>query len=242
MRPSLRIIGFRPTLLPTLAAGVTLALTLYLATWQQDRAAEKRILQASFEARTRMPELSLATLMIGIDDLYRRAVAVGEFDSGGQIFLDNKIAGETVGYHVVTPLQLAGASRYVLVNRGFVPRGPAYPHPPVVAVPSGPVEVHGVLSAPSSKFLELGTGSTVQDSVWQNLTVDRYRQHSGRVVASLILLANPSASGLSAVVERPNAKVAKHVEYMLTWYSLAATIVVLWVAINLQFSKPDESQ
>ena len=233
--------SFHPTLVPTVAAAMVLALTLYLATWQQGRASEKRVLQASFDARSGLPSLAISAAEVGDDAVYRRAMAVGEFDRRGQIFLDNKSEGSVVGYHVVTPLVLEGTQRVVLVNRGFVARSPAYPRPPVVRVPDGRVEVRGVLSAPIAKFLELGSASPVQGDVWQNLTVERYRQHSGKDVATLVLLANPTASGLTPIVERPDAKVDKHVEYMLTWYSLSVTIVVLWVALNLKFRKPDVS-
>lgn len=233
--------SFRPTLVPTIAAVMALALTLYLATWQQGRAAEKRLLQTSFNARAGLPMVVLSATEVGAEDIYRPAVGVGAFDTRGQFFLDNKSKGSVVGYHVVTPLVLEGTQRVVLVNRGFVSRGPAYPRPPIVQVPEGRIEVRGLLSAPTAKFLELGTASTIQGGVWQNLTIERYRKYSGKDVVSLVLLANPTASGLTPIIEQPDAKVDKHVEYMLTWYSLAATVVVLWVALNLQFSKPDQS-
>ena len=236
-----RLPSFHPTLVPTVAAAVVLALTLYLATWQQGRASEKRVLQASFDARSGLPPLGLPAAEVSADAVYRRAVAVGEFDRRGQIFLDNKSNGSVVGYHVVTPLQLEGTQRVVLVNRGFVPRGSAYPRPPLVQVPDGRIEVRGLLSAPTAKFLELGSAPTVQGEVWQNLTIERYRKYSGRDVVGLVLLANPTADGLIPIIERPDAKVDKHVEYMLTFYSLAVTIVVLWVALNLKFRKPDGS-
>jgi cytochrome oxidase assembly protein ShyY1 len=76
----------------------------------------------------------------------------------------------------------------------------------------------------------------VQGSVWQNLTIERYRTHTRRDVASFWLLADPVDAGLRPVIERPDAKVEKHVEYMLTWYSLAVTVVLLWLALNLKFS------
>jgi cytochrome oxidase assembly protein ShyY1 len=36
------------------------------------------------------------------------------------------------------------------------------------------------------------------------------------------------------VTEKPDAGVAKHVEYSLTWYALAATTLALWLAMNLK--------
>lgn len=236
-------LSFTPRVVPTLAALFALLLTLYLATWQQGRAAEKRLLQAQFDARVAMPAITLAASP-NIEP-YRQATAIGEYDSAGQIFLDNKSDGVIVGYHVVTPLRLKQSSRYVLVNRGFTPRSRDYPHPPIVDIPTGQIEVTGMLVSPTSKFIELGqkksdatnTANAISGNVWQNLTIDRYRGETKRDVLPLVLLASTTVPPLKTVTERPDARVAKHVEYMLTWYSLAVTVVALWLTLNTKFNR-----
>ena len=241
-------IAFTPRLVPTIAAMAALALTMYLGAWQQGRAGEKRALQAQFDARTKLPPLSLdAAANIDATATYRRATAAGEYDASGQFFLDNKNDGMVVGYHVITPLKLADTSttRYVLVNRGFVARGTTYPTPPAVAVPTGLVAVNGTLASPNSRFLELGNAqatAVMPGKVWQNLTIDRYRTQSGREVLPLVLLAAPADAGLIARQERPDARAEKHIEYMLTWYSLAATVVVLWLVVNLKFPRTPKQE
>lgn len=229
---SIRQLRFRPTLVPTIAALVVVALTLHLANWQKGRAAEKRGLQAVLDERTTLPPLDLSRAVADSDALYRRAVARGQYLTDKQLFVDNKFDGNTVGYHVVTPMVLAESKRIVLVNRGFVARGPAYPAPPVVDVPVAASEVRGLLTRPTSKFLELGSGQAVQRNVWQNLTIERYQQQSGGEVVPYVLIADEPTPSLRAVREQPDAKVEKHVEYMLTWYSLAAAATILWLVLN----------
>ncbi len=248
-------IQFTPRLIPTLAALIALGLTLYLGNWQQGRANEKRGLQAQYDAHMNLPPLSLNSVTGAVTGaLYRRAQVVGEYDPAGQLFVDNKFEGMTVGYHVFTPMKIADTTRFVLVNRGFVGRGTSYPTPPAVPVPPGAVDVTGMLVSPTKKFLELGAthapdsgfnpslaaipAGAIQGSVWQNITVERYRAQTNRDVLPFVLLASPTDPGLTAQVERPDARVEKHVEYMLTWYSLAATVVVLWLSLNLKFGKP----
>ena len=233
-------IAFTPRLVPTIAAMAALALTLYLGAWQQGRAGDKRVLQAQYDARANLPPLVLdAAANIDATATYRRGTAAGEYDASGQFFLDNKNDGMVVGYHVITPLKLANSSRYVLVNRGFVARGATYPVPPAVAVPATTVTVNGMLANPNSRFLELGKPQAAPTgNVWQNLTIDRYRAHTQRDVLPLVLLAAPSDAGLIAQHERPDARAEKHIEYMLTWYSLAVTVVVLWLVVNLKFRQP----
>ncbi len=50
----------------------------------------------------------------------------------------------------------------------------------------------------------------------------------------VVILADTPGAGLAAVTESPDAGVAKHREYELTWFSLAATAAVLWIALNLR--------
>ncbi len=224
-------------MVPTLAALCVLSLTLYLGYWQQGRAAEKQALQAEFASRAAASQVVLGSAIS--DPLafrYTRAIAGGEWLANGQIFLDNKFDNEAVGFHVITPLKIAGTNRYVLVNRGWVARGAGFPAPPAIPVPTGSVEVEGVLVLPNTRFLELAH-STVQGSVWQNLTIERYSAASKLDVLPLVLLAKVTDAPLKPVAERPDARAEKHIEYMLTWYSLAATVAVLWVALNVKLER-----
>jgi surfeit locus 1 family protein len=232
---------FYPRLIPTLAALGALAATLYLATWQQGRATEKRALQAAYDQRSAMPALAFSGSSVDAEldaqsVRFRHATVSGEWLASGQIFVDNKFEQNAVGYHVLTPLRITGTQRYVLVNRGWVSRGASYPLPPKVAVESGEVNVSGTIAVPTSKFLELGR-DTVSGNVWQNVTVERYRAATKLEVLPVVLLASTAGAGLRAVTEQPDAGVAKHVEYMLTWYSLALTITVLWIALNLKIHR-----
>ena len=231
------VIRFTPTIVPSLAALCALCLTLYLGHWQQGRAIEKAALQVEFETRGAAQPIVLgAAISDPLASRYSRASARGEWFASGQIFLDNKFESDAVGFHVITPLKIEGTNRYLLVNRGWVARGNSYPTPPSIPVPSGLVTMDGVLMLPGTRFLELAP-ETIQGSVWQNLTVDRYRRESGRDVLPLVLLASNTDNLLKPVSERPDAHAEKHVEYMLTWYSLAATIVVLWVALNVRLER-----
>jgi surfeit locus 1 family protein len=165
--------------------------------------------------------------------LYRRVRASGEWIAGGQVFIDNQILEGRAGYHVMTPLQIAGKKDAVLVNRGWIARGPEYPRPPAVAVPEGPVQVSGMATLPPKRFLELAPEVT-QGPVRQNLSLDRYRAQSGIAILPVVVLADSAAPGLAAVREKPDTGVDRHREYSLTWFSLAATTLVLWIVLNLK--------
>ncbi len=223
-------VELRVSLWPALAAFVMLAATLRLGIWQLDRAAQKSTLQAAQEAAGRLPPMLLSGTQPAVEALQFRAVeVVGEYQPARQIFIDNKVEQGNAGYYVLTPLQIEGSARYVLVNRGWVPRAAEYPLPPTVPVPAGRRRVLGYGALPATRFLEL-SGETVQGPVWQNLTFERYRRITGLDVVPLIVeQSRPDSSGMTPVREAPAAGIAMHQGYALQWFSLAAAIVVIFV-------------
>lgn len=225
---------FAPRPLPTLAAAVMLALLLSLGRWQTMRAEEKQERQSLFEMRMAQAAFKLSGPVADGDALlYRRIEAHGRYLPDAQVFIDNRIHQGRAGFHVVTPLKLDGSAATVLVNRGWIARTAGYPKAPVVPVPEGPVAVSGIATTPPARVLELSP-QTVSGDVWQNLSIARYRERTRLDVLPFVLLASTPAPGLAAVEEVPDAGVAKHQEYALTWFSLAATVAGLWIALNLR--------
>ncbi len=226
--------SFRPRPIPTVAAALLIALTVGLGRWQVNRAEEKTARQALLDAREREAPVVLTGMVPTADSLlYRHVLAAGAWISSGQVFVDNQIQGGRAGFHVVTPLRLEGSPAAVLVNRGWIARDRAYPQPPAVGVPEGPVRISGIASLPPARFLEL-SGDGVAGQVFQNLSIDRYRGATGLEVLPFVVLADSPAPGLARVREVPRMGVEKHREYALTWFSLAATAFVLWIAMNLR--------
>ncbi len=223
---------FAPRLVPTLAAFAMIALTLSLGRWQVNRAGEKQARQAEFEVRSAQAPLVLGREIPGAGEIaFRRVVAAGSYRPEGQVFIDNRHDRGRAGFHVITPLQFEGG--VVLINRGWVARTAGYPRAPDVAVPAGPVRVTGLATIPSTRFVEL-SGDTVTGNAWQNLSLAKYRERTGLEVLPAVILASPTEAGLVPVEEKPDAGIAKHQEYALTWFALATTLAALWVGLNLK--------
>ena len=217
-----------------MAAAAFIALTLWLGRWQVDRGHEKEMLQALLEARMHEPPVQLTGPAPSAQPLlYRHVTARGEWMADRQFFVDNQIHEGRAGFHVITPLRLAGSTAAVLVNRGWIARDAGYPAAPRVAVPTGGVEVRGLATTPPRRYLEL-SADTVSGNVWQNLSIDRWRAASGVNVLPVVVLPDASTPGLAAVREKPDAGIAKHQEYALTWFSLAATALALWIVLNVR--------
>lgn len=226
--------SFTPRLVPTIGALALIALTLWLGRWQTHRGDEKEERQALFEARLHEMPVQLTGSVPSADPLlYRRVTARGRWVPEGQIFVDNQVHEARAGFYVVTPLRLEGRKEAVLVNRGWIARGAQYPRPPDAAVSAEPAEVHGLATLPPKRYLEL-SGETVSGNVWQNLSIERYRARTSIDILPILVLAENPGPGLVAIHETPDAGIARHREYALTWFSLAATTAVLWIALNLR--------
>ena len=224
---------FNPGRWPTAGAGVLIALTVYLGIWQTHRGDEKEARQRLLEARIRDTPMVLTGSVPSAEPLvYRHVSAGGEYEAAGQVFLDNQVMQGRAGYFVVTPLRLRDGA-LLLVNRGWIARSAAYPLPPQAPVPAGHADVAGLAVLPNARFIELGS-QVVSGNVWQNLTIARYQATTKVPVLPVIILADVAGEGLAAVHETPDAGVAKHREYALTWFSLAVTTLALWIALNVK--------
>ena len=211
-----------------------LALLVSLGRWQMNRAEEKQARQALYEARQAEAAVVLTGSVPGAEPLlYRRVRAAGTWIAERQFFVDNQIVGRSAGFHVITPLRLEGRQEAVLVNRGWIARDGSYPRAPTVTVPTGRVEVSGLATRPPARYRELSS-QTVAGDVWQNLSIERYGAHAKLALLPVVVLADLPGTGLTVVREKPDAGVAKHHEYALTWFALALTTLVLWIALNVK--------
>ncbi|MEK6592042.1 MAG: SURF1 family protein [Pseudomonadota bacterium] len=228
---------FRPGLWPTLAAAGGIALTLALGNWQLGRGQEKSNLKAQFEqsAQSAMIHVSAAALEARDVEL-RRVEARGTFEPKYAVFIDNRVLRGVVGYHVVMPLKLDDGSRYVLVNRGWVAGTRDRSLLPDVKTPAAPVTINGLAVVPGRRFLEL-SDQTTEGSVWQNLTLERYRQAMPIAIQPFLIRQDQGsalADGLVREWEAPDYGVDKHYGYAFQWFALAALILVIYLVTNVK--------
>ena len=161
---------------PAIAAIVGIAITASLGNWQLNRAAEKRELKARADAYAAQPPIHVSSAEVPVADIEQRRVeARGVFDPRHAVYIDNRLHRGAPGYHVIMPLGLAGGERHVLVNRGWIARPLDHRDPPTVRTPLAEVTVEGTATLPSTRVLELSDQVT-EGSIWQNLSLERYRQ------------------------------------------------------------------
>lgn len=220
----------------TVAGAAFVALTVSLGNWQTGRAAQKQAMQDAWDRglAARPVDLGREAKLSAEELTWRRVAARGEWDAARTIFVDNRVHGGRPGYHVATPLRLEGATRWVLVNRGWAPTGATRADLPNVPTPAGMVTVEGVAVVPPEKVFELGDVPP-GEKVWPNLVLARYANWSGLDLAPVVVQqTNDAGDGLVRDWPRPDFGIEKHKAYALQWYALAALTVILYVVLNLK--------
>ena len=220
---------------PTLAAAAAIAATLSLAGWQLGRAHEKEALAARIGQLSHDAPITLSLAAVRAEDVqWRRVTARGRFEPRYGILVDNRIHNGVPGYHVVMPIALGAGGGYVLVNRGWTPADPDRSRLPRVRTPDGVVEVSGLAVTPTKRFFEL-SGRVAQGAVWQNLTLERYRQAFPIAVQPIVIQQDsPLDDGLTRDWSPPDFGVDRHYGYAFQWFALAVTVAVFYVVTHVR--------
>jgi surfeit locus 1 family protein len=217
----------------TLFAVVVVGVCIRLGLWQLDRLEGRRAFNERYAAGLATPPRPLDDLLGDGDALaYRRAIAVGRYDTEHEVILYGRTLEGQTGNHVLTPLVLADG-RAIVVDRGWVPF--EMNEPPVVAAspPAGAVEVEGTLFAPQPGGAgEIQAG---EDRVTTVRTVDVEaigRDVPYELVGWFLQLRSqtPSSGELPAPAPLPELTEGSHLSYAFQWFAFA-TIAAVGYAI-----------
>lgn len=227
------------TIVVTVAALASMALTARLGVWQLDRAAQKTALETALDTRrsmTALPASQLARQPSEVPDQAHRAIVLkGRWSPLHTVYLENRQMNGRPGFFVVTPLLLPDGSA-VDVQRGWVARDSNVrtridlPPPP-----EGDVQVAGRIAPPPSRLWDFGGAAS--GPIRQNLVLDDHARELGKPLRPLSIVQEDGPltppDGLLRQWPRPAADVHKHYGYAFQWFALAALIFGLYVWFQL---------
>jgi surfeit locus 1 family protein len=231
---------FRVAPMPTLAVLILLPTLVGLGFWQLDRAAQKRAIQAEYDARSRDAHVQLGSSVQAPEELrFYRVIVKGTYDTAYEVLIDNRIRKGQAGYHVITPLRVTGSDVRVLVNRGWVPIGRTRTELPRLDTPEAIVEITGVATVPHEKTFMLASPPPLSEGwqrVWQHMDMKRYTAAVPFPIQPVVVLldAQSPAGGFAREWARLDAGIAVHKGYAFQWFALAATLLVVYVAFNVR--------
>jgi surfeit locus 1 family protein len=211
--------AFRPGLWLSLCALAGLAVLVGLGTWQMQRHEWKTALIAERAAQLAAEPVALPGLVADWRPWeFRRAVVPdGEFLWDRAQRFGFKAEGGRPGYDLLVPLRRPDGSA-LLVNLGFVLAGaPAAVgvEPPVAGVLRYYGDAAPAWPTPDN---EPAAGQ------WYWYDMPALRDAMGLELLPVVLDASPRPAG----IDLPN----NHLQYAITWYALAAVLVVMYAAVG----------
>ena len=216
-----------------IVTGAGLAVLIGLGSWQLQRMAWKEGILSTIEARiTAEPAGNFPTKLDRAQDKYRPVRLSGEIGNR-DLFVVTSFQDVGPGFRVISPFTLADGRR-ILIDRGFVTvqdrsaerlRGPAT----ISGNIHWPQEVDSYTPAP-----DLAAG------LWYARDADAMAQQLDTEPVMVILNAAPQgeARSLKPVPVDTATIPNNHLQYAITWFSLAA----IWAAMSLYFlrrSRPE---
>lgn len=237
---------------PTILALGALAVLLSLGTWQLQRKAWKEEIVATVAARAKSAPFPydrsfdqrcrLADAGLAASCEYLRLRLKGRFEHAGErhVFAGAQGSGSRaeVGYWVFTPFVPDGAPHWFYVNRGFVPERLKSAAGRGAGQVSGIVEIVAQLRTrePRPTFAAQNDAARnvyfVRDPAeFGGDLIEAGNQRIGpHPVFYLEIVESEPPGGypkpLAGTVNLPN----RHLEYALTWYGLALTLIGVYIA------------
>jgi surfeit locus 1 family protein len=234
------MLAFRPQLVPTLFAVPGVLILIGLGIWQVQRLHWKEDLIAQ---RDRMaaaaPIAPPLSFTVARADEFRHVTAEGVLANDKEIFLAAASDSGQSGYQVLTPLV---DGRAIFVNRGFIPLEMKNPVTRSVGQLPGTVRVTGLLRVPPgvkpSWFLPdnrpdlnlwfwvdlpaMATAAGIADAMPFYIDADKTPNPGGWPRGGITRLDLPN----------------DHLQYAITWFSLAIALAVIYVLYHRGKASP----
>lgn len=208
------------------------AILIWLGVWQIQRLAWKEAIIADINTRIAAAPVDLPPTVNAEDDAYLPVAVTGSFDAGEvHVLVSQKDVG--AGYRVIAPFALEDGRR-IMVDRGFVlttdkdaPRA------------LGPATVTGNLQWPRETD-SFTPEADLKGNIWFARDVPDMAQTLGTEPVLLVArsstppaagISTPPAAGISPLPVDTARIPNDHLQYAVTWFSLAA----IWLGMSLFF-------
>ncbi|MGB3303705.1 SURF1 family protein [Gordonia sp. (in: high G+C Gram-positive bacteria)] len=199
-----------------------------LAPWQLGKNTETEhrnnlIRSAESTAPVPLDELAPKGKSFDADTEWREVTVSGNYLDDKQVLIRLRTAGERPSVEVVTPFQVAGSDRVLLVNRGWVRPEEGN----VVNAEPGPAgQVTITARIRKTEATSPGKEPRVENAVWTAYTIDT--SQLGRVTAlpseGFYLQLSPNQPGSLGEIELPQLDSGPYLSYGLQWLAFGLMV------------------
>jgi len=228
--------GFRPQFWPTVFTVPVALLCLGLGSWQVQRLFWKEGLIAERAAAVAASAVAAPQSAAGASGLeFHHVTDEGVLLNDKEIFLGATSEAGRNGYQVLTPLRQPDG-RIVFVNRGFIPAELKDRAKRIAGEPSGPVRIEGLLRLPPKGRPNLFLPDNRPDLnywFWVDLPAMAAADKLDRIAPFYIDAdAAPNPGGWPKGGVTRLALPNNHLQYAITWFSLAVALIVIYVLFH----------
>jgi surfeit locus 1 family protein len=235
------ISNFRPKLAPTIITFFAFILLITLGSWQVKRLFWKNELLHSLEKQLSIPAEELESVKLDINESkYRKVKVRGEFIHSKEIYVYNgsRSSRSEQGYLIFTPFKLQN-NGYVLINRGWIPAAKKSHATRLETLIDGDTQVEGYLM-PGERKTFLNPANNPEKNIWFWIDLDEMRNYTELELPDFYIMQTknkekgvlPIGNDLSVKNVRNN-----HLQYAITWYSLAIALLVIFYLSQRQNRK-----
>lgn len=227
---------FRPQPGATIAMLLGVLALVSLGVWQLHRKAWKEEIIATVEARRMAPPIALDVALkrrsAGEDIRYLPVFVSGVYDHDAERHVFGTLNGAP-GYYVFTPIQPLADDEPIYINRGFAPTKLKQLESRLDGAPEGGVQVVGLFREAEQKQGLAALFAPI-DQPTDNIY---YVRDPSRFSSTERAWYVDSRGGENAA-QWPKGDTTKitfsnrHLEYALTWFGLAVTLIGVWFAFS----------
>jgi surfeit locus 1 family protein len=225
--------GVRLQFWPTVFTAPALLAMLGLGAWQIQRLYWKERLIAERAAAIAAPVVPTPRTLAQARRLdFHRVVAEGIFLHAKEIYLGASAAAGRIGYHVLTPLAEPDGG-IIFINRGYIPADLRNPAKRATGQIAGTVHVVGLLRLPPTERPNWFLPENRPDLnywFWIDLRAMAAADALHRVAPFYIDAdAAPNPGGWPRGGVTPLDLPNDHLQYAITWFSLAVALIVIYL-------------
>jgi len=229
------MLHFRPLPVLTAVCAVLFAILIGLGVWQIERLHWKLGLIAQVTNRLSLPPLPLdRALALGEAAQYRRVALTGRFENEKESYVYGTGPDGGPVYHVLTPF-VTGDGRTLIVDRGIVPGELRDPSTRLSGRLMDERRVVGVWRTPDGR----GPFTPAPDAahrIFYSVDVAGIAAATGVKLAAPVVVeadATPNPGGWPKGGQTKVAFRNEHLQYAITWFALAATLLGIYVAFHI---------
>ncbi len=234
--------GFRPQFWPTVFAVPIVLLCLGLGSWQIQRLFWKEALIAARVAAVAAPPVAASSIAAAAPEMeFHHVSDIGVFLNDKEIFLGATSEAGRNGYQLLTPLKEPDG-RIVFVNRGFIPAELKERAKRIAGEPDGPLRIKGLLRLPPGGRPNWFLPDNRPDMnywFWVDLPAMAAADKLADVAPFYIDAgATPNPGGWPKGGVTRLALPNDHLQYAITWFSLAVAMIVIYVVFHRRDAEP----